>query len=121
MNNEQLESCLKRLKSSSCGPGAADESIEKLMMNEFATLKSNQIRTRRIALVFGIILLCGTGFVAAGGDVSVKNYIGSSSDVDGNPIHESESLWFYLIRHVHAHLGRHGSMHHGSEQVDGSR
>ena len=109
MNNEQLESYLKKLKSSSSGPDVLDDRIEERIMKEFSVMKSNRSRMRRVAIVFSVLLICGTGFVAAGGDAAVKNYIssGSETDASGNPIPDSESLWTYLLRHVHEHLRSH--------------
>ena len=110
MNNEQLESYLKKLKSSSSGPDVLDDRIEEKIMKEFSVMKSNRSRMRRVAIVFAVLLICGTGFVVAGGDAAVKNYIssGSETDASGNPIPDSESLWTYLLRHVHEHLRSHG-------------
>lgn len=119
MNNEQLECCLKKLKSSSGEPDIIDDRIEEKMMKEFSVMKSNRTRMRRVAVVFAVLLICCTGFVAVGGDATIKNYISATAEVDenGNPVPDSEPLWTYLMRHVHEHLKSHA---HGRSQ-DGSK
>jgi len=117
VNNEQLESCLRKLKSSSCEPDVCDDRIEEKIMKEHLQMKSNRGRMKRVVVVFALLLLCGAGFVVAGADATVMNYFNSNSerDANGNPVQEAESLWTYMLRHVHDHLRHiHG---HGPKDV----
>ena len=118
MNENQLESCLKKLKSSSCEPDGFDEQIEARIRKEFHMLKSNRRRRNRIAVVLAVFVICGTGFVVAGGDETVMQLLSSPTvtDATGNPSEKSNSLWSKFISHIHDHLRKlHG---HPAKNMD---
>ena len=126
MNDNQLEDCLKNLMASQCGPASVDARLEERIMIEFSKSKSKRRRTRRLAFIGAVFLICGTGFVALGGDLAVMNYISPTSAVDasGNPVSHSESRWSGFCRHVHVHLMHihnhlwdHWRSHHGESNV----
>ncbi len=104
MNNEQLESCLKKLKSSSRKPDMIDEVLEKRIMNEM-NQRSNRSGIKRLAFKLSIFLACCVGLFFVGAVVADNiNVATSKLDPEGNVVVHSESLWKYLMYHVHAHL-----------------
>ena len=104
MNNEQLESCLKKLKSSSREPDVIDELLEKRIMNEMKQ-RSSRTGVRRLAFKLSIFLVCFAGLLCVGAVVADNISVATSKlDPDGNVVVHSESLWKYLMYHVHEHL-----------------
>ncbi|HUP78841.1 MAG TPA: hypothetical protein VM260_09815 [Pirellula sp.] len=116
MNEDQLEACLKKLKSSSREPDKIDGCLEKRMMELCSGLKKNRRRTKRLAVIMALLLVSGTGFVAFGGDSAVMNYIAPSAekDAEGNPVLYDFS-WGKWMHSIHDHLREHfRSQHSGS-------
>ncbi len=113
MNDDQLDMCLRSLKSSSCEPAEINVVLEERMMNLFSSLKKREGRTRRLATAIALLLIGGTGFIALGGDSMVMNYIVPTSTVDefGNAVEPPVPRWGGLMRHIHDHLWRHWHGH----------
>lgn len=114
MNEDPLETRLRDLKSSPCGPDTFDTCLEDRMMELSTYTMKKRIRTKRFVAMMAVILVAGTGFVALGGDSAVVNYISPSTekDAEGNIVPHDFSLgkWFHEIHdHVWEHFhGRHG-------------
>ncbi len=113
MNNEQLESCLIKLKSSSREPDRIDGCLEERMMELHASTKKRSLRTKRVAAIMALLLVSGTGFVALGGDAAVVNYVSPSTeiDADGKVVPHDFSMGKWLHR-MHDHLWEHFHRHH---------
>jgi hypothetical protein len=114
MHNDQVESCLRELGSSSREPDGIDKNLEERMMDLHASIGKRSILTRRLAAVVVVLLVTGTGFVAIGGDTAVVNYVSPSTEVDadGNIVPHDFSLGKWMHR-VHDHLWDHFRSHHG--------
>lgn len=106
MNDEQLESCLRQWKHSSTEPVMVDLLLEEQMMSEMKTVRTSRNRLRRAAIILSVLFIGATGFLVAGGDAAVVNYVAPSTGVDeqGNPVPEYEAIWTSLLHHVHAHF-----------------
>lgn len=115
MNDDQLEMCLRNLKSSSREPDTIDNNLEERMMGLSSKIKMSRRRTKRIITVMALVLLSGTGFVALGGDSVVMNYIAPSheKDTEGNPIPSDFSLGKWLHK-IHDHVWEHFKSRHGN-------
>ncbi len=104
MNDEELESCLEKLKSSSHEPDGIDELLEKRIMKEMNN-RSNRGGVKRLAFKLSILLVCLVGVLFVGAVVADNiNVATSKLDPEGNVVVHSESLWKYLKYHVHEHL-----------------
>lgn len=114
MNDDQLEACLRNLKSSSSEPDNIDSCLEERIMELHSGLSKSRRRTKQWALIMAMLLISGTGFVALGGDSAVMNYIAPSAekDADGNPVPHDFS-WSKWMHRVHDHLWQHFHNHHG--------
>ncbi len=114
MNNDQLEACLRNLKSSSREPDRIDGCLEGRMMELCTSAKKKRVRTKRLAAIMALLLVSGTGFVALGGDSAVMNYVSPSTekDAEGNPVPYDFSLGKWMHR-LHDHLWEHFHRHHG--------
>ena len=114
MNEDQLEACLKNLKSSSREPDKIDGFLEERMMELCSGLKKNRRRTKRLAVIMALLLVSGTGFVALGGDSAVMNYIAPSAekDAEGNSLPYDFSLGRWM-HGLHDHLWEHFRKLHG--------
>jgi hypothetical protein len=113
MNNDQLETCLRSLKSSSCEPDKIDGDLEERMMNLCVSTRTKRRRMNQLAAIAAVLLISGTGFVALGGDTAVMNYISPSTEKDeeGNTIPHDFSVgkWMHSL---HDHLWEHFRRHH---------
>ena len=116
MNNEQLESCLITLKSSSREPDVINGCLEERMMELHLSLKKRSLRTKRLTAIMALLLVSGTGFVALGGDSAVVNYISPSTekDAEGNVVPHDFSMGKWLHR-IHDHLWEHFHSHHSGD------
>jgi hypothetical protein len=116
MNNDQLEACLKNLKSSSCEPDKIDGRLEERMMELSSKLRKKRRKTKHLAVVTVLLLVSATGFVALGGDSVVMNYIAPSTerDANGNPV-PYDFDWGKWLHSVHDHLWEHFHGHHGGK------
>ena len=114
MNEDQLEVCLRNLKSSSREPDKIDRCLEERMMELCSDLKKNRRRTKRLAATVALLLISGTGFVALGGDSAVMNYISPSTekDAEGNPV-PYDFNWGKWMHGLHDHLWEHFRSLHG--------
>ncbi len=117
MNDDQLEVCLRNLKSSSREPDSIDGCLEERMMELQSGLNKSRRRTKRWAVIMALLLVSGTGFVALGGDSAVMNYIAPSTekDAEGNPVPYDFS-WGKWMHGVHDHLWQHFRRHHGGAE-----
>ena len=104
MKNEQLESYLKTLKSSAPNPDVIDEFLENRMiaeMNQRSVRFSGQRPAFKLAFfAIGCVVLMFVGVVVAD-NINVST---NKTDVAGNVVVHSESLWKYVLHHVHEHL-----------------
>ena len=116
MNNDQLEACLKDLKSSSYEPDKIDSRLEERMMELSSKLRKKRRKTKHLAVVTVLLLVSATGFVALGGDSVVMNYIAPSTerDAEGNPV-PYDFDWGKWLHSVHDHLWQHFHGHHGDK------
>ena len=114
MNDDQLEACLRNLKSSSREPDKIDGYLEERMMELCSNTRKKCRRTKQVAAIMALLLVSGTGFVALGGDSAVMNYISPSTekDAEGNPVPHDFSLARWMHR-IHDHLWEHFRSHHG--------
>ena len=114
MNNDQLEACLKSLKSSSVEPDSIDSCLEERMMELCVTTTRKRRRTRRWIAMMALLMVFCTGFVAMGGDRAVLNYLSPSTEMDeeGNLVPHDFSLGKWMHR-LHDHLWEHFHGAHG--------
>lgn len=118
MDDQHLESCLRKLRSSSSEPDSVNASLEERIMKEFAVVKLGKRRAKRVVFALVIFAVCGLGFLAAGGDAAVVNYVAPPTEKgeDGKQIPKYQPMWKPLIHHIHEHLRRlhsRGSVHTG--------
>jgi hypothetical protein len=108
MNDDQLEACLRSLKSSSREPDTIDSHLEERMMDLSSKIKTRRRRTKRAVVIMALFLVSGMGFVALGGDSAVMNYISPSmeKDAEGNAVPYDFSLAKWM-RKMHDHLWEH--------------
>ena len=114
MNDDQLEACLRNVKSSSREPDRIDGHLEERMMELFSGTGKRRLRRKRLAAFLAILLVSGSGFVSLGGDSAVMNYISPSTekDADGNPV-PYKMNWGKWMHAVHDHLREHFRSLHG--------
>ena len=114
-DNQLLEACLRKLKSSSREPEEIDERLEERMMELNLNVRKKRTRTKRVATVLALLLVSGTGFVALGGDSVVMNYIAPSNEKDaqGNPV-PYDFDWGNWFHSIHNHLWEHFHGHHNT-------
>ena len=114
MNDDQLEACLKDLKSSSREPDTIDSFLEERVMKMSSNINRKQIRTKRLIVILSVLLVSATGFVALGGDSAVVNYISPSTekDADGNTVPYDFSIGKWL-HNMHDHIYDHFHRQHG--------
>lgn len=119
MNDDQVEACFAKLKSSSREPDMIDNELENRMIQLHSKMGRNRIRSRRVAVVMALLLLSGSSFVAFGGDTVVANYIAPSSEkeADGNPIPHDFSIGKWLHQ-AHDHLWKHFHAMHGTHDSE---
>ena len=108
MNDDQLEACLKSLKSSSIEPDRIDVNLEEQMMELNCNIQKRKRRTKRIVTIMALLLASATGFVALGGDSAVMNYISPSTekDADGNTV-PYDFRWGKWLHKMHDHVWEH--------------
>lgn len=114
MNDDQLEMCLRDMKSSSCEPDKVDGILEEQIMGLSSSLKKGRRSRKQMLTLAAIVLLSATGFVALGGDSAVMNYIAPSQekDADGNPVPYDFS-WGDWMHKIHDHVWDHFKSHRG--------
>lgn len=112
MNDQYLESCLQRLKSSACEPENVNERLEERIMEEYAMVQVGNRRSKRIKIALMLLVICSVGFLAAGGDAAVVNGVAGSFESTGGDrsqqqnksIPKYQPIWKMLMHHVHDHI-----------------